>query len=187
VLDVESGLMQIGDGVLDEEFEFQLEPGTEYFLQVDSNGIYGDLGQYEVSVTWIVPEIEAIPEMPPIPFIPEGDPADQVQDIWSNPETEYVPQSVEPVDDSLVDYQPFQELALDDGVMNYHPEVFQSKNEDLVDSAPYQEGSSTVGEFAQVAPSQVASSAVYNPVSDAVFTQVDFSAFRSVSSYAFRF
>jgi hypothetical protein len=211
VLDEESGLRQIGDGVLDEEFGFRLEPGTEYFLQVDSNGIYGDLGKYEVSVTWVVREIEPLPEMPTFPEIPDPEQYYPGPDIWINPEMVYHPELVEPVYDGLVDdIQPSWELyvvdpvqdiwsnpeleylpqlveSLDDGVVDYLPEVVESLDESLVDYQPYQEVWSDVAEVAPAATWQATSPVVYNSVSDAVFTQVNYSAFRSVSRYGFWF
>jgi hypothetical protein len=148
----------IGDGVLDEQFDFKLEPGTEYFLQVDNHNGYGDLGQYQVSVTWVVPEIGPLPELDPIPDLPELDPVDPAPDIWSNPEAQSLPEVVQPVDDGLVDYQPSWELW------------------------------SAVSDVAQVETWQTAASpAVSYWATDVAFTQVNYSVFRAASTYSFMF
>jgi hypothetical protein len=158
VIDEESGLRQIGDGVLGEEFEFRLEPGTEYFLQVDSNGNYGDLGQYQVSVTWVVPEIGPLPELEPIPYIPELDLVDPAPDVWSDPEMVDLPEIVDPLDYGPEDLQP----SLD-------PSIAVSEDPSV---QTWQGATSPVVEYSVI---------------DATFSQLNYSVFKAASKYRFAF
>nr|MBA3484103.1 hypothetical protein [Pirellulales bacterium] len=49
---------------LSETGQFLLEAGKDYLLVVKSNGVYGDLGRYTVSVTWPILETGPLAEIP---------------------------------------------------------------------------------------------------------------------------
>jgi hypothetical protein len=116
---------------LSEFGQFRLESGRDYLLMVKSNGAYGDLGHYDVSATFYIPEIGPFAEVPPLVDYPDGDPSDPAPDIFANPESQYVPDSFDP---STWDSAWEMEVVNESPYVLYHPSTPARVNFDAYDS-----------------------------------------------------